>query len=179
MNFKPLFTDENCKILNNENHEVCSNCGGKCCINSGCSIIPKDFKSYPNITEDDIMIALASGYVVIDSTNHGYFLRMRGIYSKSDTFYDTYLSSCVALTDNGCRFKFENRPFGGRLLRPQKDTQCYKGSYEFRRVGLAWKNYQKILEDITLDSIENKSEFIDKIVKYKEENFDLSKEIWG
>lgn len=179
MNFKPLFTDENCKILNNENHEVCSNCGGKCCYNSGCDITPRDFKSYPNITEDDIMIALASGYVVIDSASEGYFLKMRGIYTRSDIFYDRYVSPCVALTENGCRFKFENRPFGGRILRPQEDTKCYKGSYSFSRAALSWKKYQNLLESIALDSMNNKSEFIDKIVKYKEENFDLSKEIWG
>ena len=179
MNFKPLFTDENCKIVNNENHEACNNCGGKCCYNSGCDIIPKDFKSYPNITEDDIMIALASGYVVIDSASEGYFLKMRGIYTRSDIFYDRYVSPCVALTENGCRFKFENRPFGGRILRPQEDTKCYKGAYSFRRAALSWKKYQDLLESIALDSMNNKSEFIDKIVKYKKENFDLSKEIWG
>ena len=178
MNFKPLFTDEHCKILNNES-DVCKVCKGKCCSNSGCCIIPKDFKSYPDITKDDIMIALASGCIVMSREYDNYFLVMRGINTSETKIYSEYPSQCIALTENGCRYKFENRPFGGRILRPQKDTMCAKGSYRLDRASLAWKNYQGILNEIIDEYLTNEFKFLYELIDYKKKYYDETEEVWG
>lgn len=146
--FKSKFTDINNKVQINENLEVCKECDGRCCKNMGCFISPKDLKSYPKITREDLIDLLETGYVSIDwyeGYGEEYFLRMRN--KKSPIIDPSWGGECVALTMNGCSFKFEDRPYGGRKLIPSKNGIC-PTSYTKKECKDDWKPYIDILDQL-------------------------------
>lgn len=154
--FEPKLTDVNLQIENNENEE-CKKCKGRCCKSMGCEIFPTDLQSYPNITREDVIELLQTGYVSIDWWNDleqfkkEYYLRMRN--KGGDLADPSFGGECIALTENGCRFEFKNRPLGGRDLHPtgQYDelgkSLCSR-EYDKFRCKEEWKPYNDILEKI-------------------------------
>jgi len=75
---------DNYFLINNENKEVCSNCGGQCCKSMGCQFSPRDFKEITfevlrqEINKGNISIDWWEGDV-FDNDERGrtYYLRMR------------------------------------------------------------------------------------------------------
>lgn len=148
--FEPMLTDKNSKIKNNES-EICKECEGKCCKRMGCEISPRDLKDYPNLTRESIIQLLETGYVSIDyCENFGYpeySLRMRNKNSKIVDM--SWIGECIALTKNGCKFNFENRPLGGRALEPTKDKQSpCSPNYGRKESKIEWSKYRDILDNI-------------------------------
>lgn len=146
--FNPVLIDTNNKIENNENCELCKECEGECCRNLGCFINPKDIPAYPNITKEVILDLLRTGYVSIDwydDETEEYFLRMRN--KKSPLIDPSWGGECIALTENGCAFKFENRPYGGRSLIPNKGDECLN-EYDKEMAKEDWEPYREIIIDI-------------------------------
>ena len=187
--FNPMLNDKNNKIKNNES-KICKLCKGKCCKKIGCEISPKDLKDYPNITKESIIQLLETGYVSIDCYEDDYpkyFLRMRNKNSKiidislaekwikftgkNDFEFKLedmpWFKECIALTENGCRFKFENRPLAGRSLKPNYNERRCSSNYTKKDCTTEWGKYQDILDDI-VDSIEYGNLKINYDSKYDE-----------
>ena len=186
--FNPMLNDKNNKIKNNES-KICKLCKGKCCKKIGCEISPKDLKDYPNITKESIIQLLETGYVSIDCCDDNYpkyFLRMRNKNSKiidislpekwinfEKNNFDISLENvpwfneCIALTENGFRFKFENRPLGGRALKAIFNEKRCSSNYTKKDCAKEWSKYQDILDDI-VDTIEYGNLKINYDPKYDE-----------
>jgi len=131
---KPL--DQN--IPNNETPDICSQCKGHCCKTVGCEWSVEDFKKhYGEVTEENIKKALADGKIALDwwegdyRTTVGipvdendlygqcYYFRMRHI--GEEAICPSWGGTCVALTETGCSYSWEDRPLGGRQTTPRFD----------------------------------------------------------
>lgn len=56
-------------------------------------------------------------------------------------------TTCASLTEDGCKFDYEHRPFGGKNLIPVDNGICYPEISSFDILN-TWKNYQTILSRI-------------------------------
>lgn len=168
----------------NENTEVCKNCGGRCCMKSGCDYWPSDL---PDKTYKGILKFLENGKVSIVA-----MMNFKRINEKLCNFPFLYLrerntgrdvvdllsmkTPCSNLTEHGCSYTYEERPSGGKNLTPSKDGLCYPKEDNLQKV-LEWSPYQKQLEKIvkryTGLSIDNKikEDVVTLLTDIKEENF--------
>ena len=131
------------------NHELCKSCGGKCCLYSGCSYSPRDFKG---MSLSSLKERLDSGYASIVAQfdvfehNISYHLcvRSRSVgHDVVDLF--SVKNTCAALNDKGCIFSDEMRPHGGLALVPKENFQC-ENHYPDKIAYQEWIPYQKVLE---------------------------------
>lgn len=144
-------------IKNNENFDICSMCGGMCCLKSGCDYSAKDFKdcSYNTLTRE-----LAKGNISIVcflkfKEGHDYeaFLYLRARNTNRDIIDLVSMKSrCLMLGDNGCMYDYKHRPEGGKNLIPRKDmdSPCVPDR-DPKEIVMSWKPYQKTLKRIVLD----------------------------
>lgn len=143
-------------IQNNENKEVCSKCGGKCCKNVSGFYHPIDFDTI--ITKDFIKYLIDNENVVIDAyvsdDANLYFLRPR--VDTDDKFVSfTYGGKCIHLTESGCSKSFEDRPYGCKYLKP---TECNDASKSFTKwdAAMAWSEYSDLIYNIITEKYYNK-----------------------
>lgn len=140
--------------INNENHEVCSRCGGDCCKRMGCHYSPRDFNE---ITVQALEKEINKGFISIDwwegdvfnnDRERTYYLRVR---NKNKNIVDpAWRGECSLLTEYGCILPFKQRPMGGRALVPNKQgngNNC-KSKYTKEDCCKEWYPYQDILEKL-------------------------------
>lgn len=135
-------------IPNNENHNICAECGGCCCKRYGGAYHPEDFDC--EITVESVEKLLDTGKVSIDwyeidNGGRGYFLRSR--HANGGKVDPSWGDRCVNLTDTGCSLEFDKRPFGCRSLIPEKNErgECTKGAVGKEESYIIWKPYQDVL----------------------------------
>ncbi len=147
------------RILNNENSEICTGCGGKCCKNMPGIASPEDFGA-PDRERLRVRLqeAFASGRWTIDHW-HGdpregcdeyeqvYYVRPAtvGSFSRFDAFGG---GRCTFLTDSGCEFSWADRPTQCRALVPSDRLKrdCVPSlEYGKRNMATMWIPYQDIL----------------------------------
>ena len=138
--------------MNNENLEICKNCGGKCCLKSGCDYSPDDFESlsfnylYHKLMEGNISIVSTLIFkrdhlkLIIDPF---LLLRARCVDSKTIDLL-SMKTKCSMLTSSGCKYTKEERPWGGLNLVPREDGKCYPEKDQQNEM-LKWSYYQKML----------------------------------
>lgn len=124
----------------------CAKCKGKCCKRMGCHFSPTDFEetSYEYLKD-----VLYSGFVSIDwwderDGSQGFYLRMRHI--GAPVVDPSWGGRCVMLTDDGCLLSFEERPLGGRALKPSYDEGCHVTEYGKYECKKEWEPYHDILQ---------------------------------
>lgn len=163
---------EEVEIENNENHEACAKCGGRCCMRHGCDVYPQDVKRWfkaDTITKEMIIKLLDSGKVALDYWEGDvrddfaypddafseyypkcYFLRMRHVQESAVTA--SWGGTCRCFEPGkGCTLTWEQRPTGGRALIPHPDgnpNECSVLIVEKAHCALAWLTYMDIMEDI-------------------------------
>ena len=149
-----------------ENKKLCSICKGHCCKSSGCELSPEDFKD--GVTYEAIKERIDKGLISIDwwegnvfqeldeydarseeNISKSLFLRMR---NKNAPVVDpSFGGECVALTENGCKLSYDERPKGGRALIPdlelQKEGFRIKCHSDWGKIDSAieWFEYRDIL----------------------------------
>lgn len=139
---------------NNENFEICKRCGGGCCKSYGCFYSPKDFKdlSYEalkeliekgNISIDSFDIDLNDDEPRLQERQRNYFLRARHVGGQVVDF--SYGGVCKMLTDKGCSYSWNERPYGGKKLIPSKNHKCL-GGYTKKECALDWLDHIEVLE---------------------------------
>ena len=149
----------------NEDKEICSACGGRCCAMMPGEYHPHDFL----ITEDKInwktiKELLEKGEAQIDwwegdprddvtdeeYKDQSYYLRPTALdYKKDKVFSPTYGGRCIHLSRNGCKLKFWSRPYQCKMLKP---TAALKENCESpiskKDIAIAWLSYGEKLEVI-------------------------------
>lgn len=120
-------------IINYENKEICSKCGGRCCKKSGCDYFISDFEKMETKYLEDF---LNEGYASIVATlsleqlSNGKkvitpILILRARNTNRDIIDLVSMKTrCMSLTDNGCSFDIEKRPSGGSTLIPRENLKC-------------------------------------------------------
>lgn len=156
-------------ILKNEDLDICRECGGMCCKKSGCDYWVSDFQ---DLSYKGILKILSSGNVSIVATLdfitiHGSLvteplLYLRARNSDKDVIdLVSYKTRCSLLTDTGCSIPYEQRPSGGKNLKPsrEEDGPCQPILNPINQL-LEWKKYQtalrKVVKNYTGMSVENK-----------------------
>ena len=144
------------------NKEICSQCGGRCCLNAPCHYSPSDFEdlSYSGLKR----VINEKGYisiVKIDMFDYDYYKEF------SDQFYYYVLRIrryhdpiafkmeknnknpfvCMLLTKKGCKLSFDERPRGARMLVPKEDKKCIQ-LYNLEECLKDWKKYTKTLHSL-------------------------------
>lgn len=142
----------------NLNPALCAECGGYCCQTCGCSFSPDDF---PEISFDCLESELQKGLITIEFIDgeqvlrspNSYIVRMRNVGApviEPGYFHSQRTGPCVAWTEFGCRFDYEHRPTGGRLLIPKASYDEQHGLACYARYAIVdcydeWIPFKKIL----------------------------------
>lgn len=158
--YRPLLQSVFMYLLSEENfdgssfdHAQCKKCGGACCKSAGCYFAPSDFKQL-NFTE--MKKILNKGYVAIAVVPKEYsglkkdvlVLKMRDSYDEVCEKATQYAGGCILHDiDTGCPFSDEDRPYGGKALKPEllMGKGCSVG-YNSRLCAEDWWPYQKLLK---------------------------------
>lgn len=144
--------------LKNENLDICSECGGRCCNKCGCDYAIVDFRdrTYKGLLEalakGDKSIVAALDFKTMPS---GKFIATPFLYLRArNTDRDivdlvSMKTRCSLLNYDGCSHDYENRPFGGRNLIPSRkeDGPCMPDVEPLDYL-MAWSPYQKQLRKI-------------------------------
>ncbi len=125
--------------------KLCAKCGGKCCKKMGCHYSPRDFE---DLTFDGLRVAIEKGNISIDwweqASVKEYYLRARHI--DAPIVDPSWGGVCINLTDTGCSLSWEERPLGGRSLKPGK--RVCTGDYSKEDCKNEWKEYSDVLEQL-------------------------------
>lgn len=142
----------------NENLDACKKCGGMCCIKCGCDYSALDFsdRSYKGLLETlskgDKSIVAAINFRTLPNGKFIYepFLYIRARNINRDIIDLVSMKTvCSQLGENGCKYDYEHRPFGGRNLIPSRyiDGTC-KPMINPISILNSWSPYQKQLGKI-------------------------------
>lgn len=136
-------------MTSNENPEMCSKCGGRCCKGMPGIAMPEDFDMGRGI-EQELRAAIASGYWIfdyLDGENNTYFPRPATLETVGKVVYGLWLGTCAFLTDHGCALEFELRPHECRHLIPKAmdGGKCKHGDIGTYEYAKAWYEYQDMI----------------------------------
>lgn len=154
-------------IKNNENKELCSKCGGRCCKTYAGAYYPEDFnheltdawlqdllegnQTYPN--GDPILVSIDWVDGVKDAPDgRGYFLRPRhvDINGVGGIVDPSWGAECYHLTETGCELTFDERPYRCRLKDPSECFKWRNGLSEKHESMEPWKPHWKKLHQLCL-----------------------------
>lgn len=134
-------------IPNNENKQICSKCGGKCCKSYAGAYHPSDFGENLNIEYIEKLLTKRNDISIdcfenpSDGNKYGYFLRPRHV--GGDIVDMSWGAPCIHLTETGCELPFDERPYGCRKLDPKNCSETNKEENY-----LWWKKYWKELDTL-------------------------------
>ena len=118
--------------VKNEDLDICRECGGVCCLKSGCDYAASDFKdkTYNGFVEalsvgDKSIVAM----IDFNMLNNGKFIPVPMLYIRArNTNRDiidlvSMKTKCSSLMSDGCSHDYEHRPFGGKNLKPVRECE--------------------------------------------------------
>ncbi len=139
-----------------ENLDICKKCGGFCCKKSGCDYLPRDFSDlsfnglYQKLQEGNISIVASLGFEKLPNgkliANPFLYLRAR---NKNREIIDLFSmkTTCSMLTEGGCSYSHNERPFMGKNLVPASEQKCFPLE-DPNKLMDDWMSYQKVLSKI-------------------------------
>ena len=144
--------------VRNENLDICRECGGACCIKCGCDYAVSDFKDR---TYNGFLQSLSVGDKSIVAMlnfrdlSNGKFIAEPVLYirarNENRDIVDliSMKTRCSMLSDTGCKYDYEHRPFGGKNLKPVRTSEgkCRPVVSPLLMIE-EWKPYQKQLSKI-------------------------------
>lgn len=130
-----------------EPEEICSVCKGECCRHYACHYSPEDF---PEISFEALKKQIDKGRISIDwweADSPEYFLRARHV--GEPVVCGSWGGICVNLTDTGCSLSWEERPLGGKALKPGKSLRddCIT-SYSKETCKNEWQKHAAVLREL-------------------------------
>jgi len=136
-------TCNNIKVF--EATEACAKCKGLCCKTMGCHYSPRDFK---DLSFEGLKSEIEKGKISIDwweNDEPEFFLRARN--NNAPIIDPSWGGVCVNLTPAGCSLSWEERPLGGKALRPNPDMKkdCDYTTYDKENCKNEWLEYSDIL----------------------------------
>lgn len=134
--------------MTNENKEICTDCGGRCCKNYPGATVPADFGE----DRDSILAALSSGKYTLDYCDYVEGVRALlvrpAIVGNEGMLLDFNNSGrCTFLTDVGCSLGYSQRPTVCRDLEPVAEAGC-QSNWSKGKASLAWESYWLWLEEL-------------------------------
>lgn len=151
---------------NNENFEICSECGGKCCLNLPGNAYPTDF-GFEQMTPDEITSELKKmfssqnwqidwweGYNSEENGGHqGIFIRPATKSGQGKIYHGAWdHEGCVFHAKNKCTLPFDSRPYECKELVPRRDKCFNQKPEEGRHPKLlaidAWKPYEDLVTQV-------------------------------
>lgn len=145
------------------NEERCRSCRGLCCLTCGCLLSPDDFTKWFGVppTSDLVERELKKGYLSIVAIDYGsdsifgMLLRMRRygeqvvIMDDSPDIVAGRFGPCVAWRkESGCMFDWEQRPAGGKLLKPGSTPLECVCDYPVESAAGEWLMFPDLLTDL-------------------------------
>ena len=136
-------------VLNNERPDLCSPCGGRCCLNGPGIAEPADLGATPQAIGRAVRQRLRAGTWKVDKFANS--LWMRPAHRDDDETPwgrdpPQGTAPCVFLSPTGCRLTFTDRPKQCRDLKPKGAGKgCTIGHRAFLRIIRSWKPYRHIL----------------------------------
>ena len=124
--------------------KYCAICRGKCCRFAACHYSPSDFA---DLTFEGLKKELEKGRISIDwweADTPEYYLRARHV--GEPIVCGSWGGVCVNLTESGCSLSWEERPLGGKALKPSP-TFC-TSSYTKEECKEEWKSYADVLRQL-------------------------------
>ncbi len=128
-----------------ENQSLCSACGGYCCKQSPCFFMPEDF---PDLSLEGLLKEFREKDYLCIILDEVAYISMRTEHWKSVVrlFEKRVSGPCVLLTPTGCKFSYDERPTGGKLLIPDYG-RCYL-KLDAKSFIKAWKPYSEVLHQL-------------------------------
>lgn len=127
--------------------EACAACKGECCRHMACHYAPSDF---PDLSFDGLKQEIEKGRISIDwweGNPRAYFLRARHV--GEPVVKGSWGGRCVNLTDTGCSLSWEERPTGGKALKPHSDPDgICTTSYSKEKCKNDWKKHAEVLNKL-------------------------------
>lgn len=126
---------------------ICAECRGKCCRFYACHYSPDDFadKSFEALKTE-----IEKGKISIDwweAEPREYFLRCRHV--GEPVVCGSWGGVCVNLTPDGCSLSWDERPLGGKALKPGETLKDHcVTSYKKEDCKNDWKKYDKVLHKL-------------------------------
>lgn len=136
-----------------ENHELCRECGGRCCKKCGCDYYVSDFEA---LTKEALINILDTGNVsivaamVLKDLKSGEQLMTPLLYLRARNEGRDVVDllslkkQCSMLTSEGCTYSVDERPSGGVHYIPREDNKC-KRDDDPKAEFYKWLPYQNVL----------------------------------
>ena len=125
--------------------DACAKCKGACCKNMGCHYSPKQFS---DLSFDGLKAEIEKGRISIDwwegDYEPEYYLRARHV--ASPIVDPSWGGRCMNLTETGCNLSWEERPLGGKALKPDKSGRCFYTTYSKEDCKNEWLPYGDVLQ---------------------------------
>lgn len=145
-------------MKNNENYSLCSSCRGLCCKRYPGLLHPDQLDE---ITEESLTKLVESGFQfdywegnLTGYPEHDnirfYFVRPATVRSRGKIIDASWGGQCTFLTNEGCTFKFEDRPQMCQDLEPIENLKCKlkEGALTKEDYVMAWLPYNSIIENV-------------------------------
>lgn len=137
---------------NHTNYEMCKECGGVCCLASGCPFLPEDFES---MKFEYLKKKIEEGYITIRGDLFGKFANYEAwsfyMYLKVSNYGEGIVNflgnnaPCIMYTPNGCPFSLEERPAFGRCLKPIQIGGPCDQTIDVNQFRNEWAKYHDVL----------------------------------
>ncbi len=121
----------------------CAVCKGSCCRRMACHYSPRDFK---DLSFESLKKEIEKGRISIDwweAEEPEYYLRARHV--NASIVDPSFGGICINLTEDGCSLSFEDRPLGGKAVKPDPMMRC-QNSYTKEMCKEEWKPYSQTLK---------------------------------
>lgn len=129
-----------------ENQSLCSACGGYCCKQGPCFFMPEDF---PDLSLEGLLKEFREKDYLCIILDEVPYISMRTEHWKTVVrlFEKRISGPCVLLTPTGCKFSYDERPTGGKLLIPDPFHHCHL-KLDANSFDKAWKPYSEVLHQL-------------------------------
>jgi hypothetical protein len=136
-------------VLNNERPDVCTPCGGRCCISGPGIAAAADFGSTPQAVGREVRKRLRAGTWKVDKFAGRLWLRPAHIDDKRGAWAvdpPNGTAPCVFLSSSGCRLTFADRPQQCRDTIPKgPGNGCAISHKAFLALIRSWVPFRHIL----------------------------------
>lgn len=129
--------------------ETCVECKGACCKRMGCHYSPRDFSDF---SFEGLKTQIEKGNISIDwwegDSEPEFYLRARHV--GAPIVDPSWGGTCINLTATGCSLSWDERPLGGKALKPEANGRCHYTTYSKEDCKNEWLQYGETLEQLAI-----------------------------
>lgn len=137
------------------NYDMCKECGGVCCLASGCAYLPQDFESMDfeylkeKIEEGNITIcgSLFGKFANYTAWSFFMYLKISNFGEKNVNFIGG-TAPCSLYTPDGCPLTLEERPSYAKTVKPTKVGGPCEQTMPHEEFREAWAKHFDVLAQL-------------------------------